>query len=82
MTRAFLGGLSLASILFAPPWIPFLCMGALVARFCAWEALFLAGIVDLLYVPTGGIWGIPMPTTLILFIALVSLEPVRQKLLL
>ena len=81
MVRAFLGGLSLASILFAPFWVAILFMGALAVRFCAWEVLFLGALIDLLYVPAGGIWHIPIPATLTFFLVLALFEPFRRKIL-
>jgi hypothetical protein len=82
MIRALIGGVSLAGILFAPAWVPFVGIGALAIRFRAWEVLVLGAIIDLVYVPPGGVWGIPIPATLFAFILLVLFEPIRQKLLL
>ena len=81
MTRALLGGLSLAGILFAPLWMPLLFMGALAVRFYAWEVVFFGAIIDLLYVPLGGVLHIPIPATLVAFLFLLSFEPIRRKLL-
>ena len=82
MIRAFLGGLSFAGALFAPPWLPLVCAGVLTVRFRAWEVLILGALIDLLYVPAGGLYGIPIPATLTAFILLIGFEPIRRKLLL
>ncbi len=79
--RAFVGGLSFASILFAPPWLPLICAGALTVRFRAWEVLIAGALIDLLYVPPEGLYGIPIPATLFAFILFVGFEPIRRKLL-
>lgn len=79
--RAFLGGLSLASILFATPWIVFLTSLALAVRFQAWEVLFFGMLIDVLYAPPGGIYGIPIPATIIAFIVIIGFEPFRRKLM-
>ncbi len=79
--RAFIGGISFASVLFAPPWVPIIGAGILAARFRAWEIVLLGAFIDILYVPPGGIWGIPIPATLTAFILLVGFEPFRKKLL-
>lgn len=81
MFRAFIGGISFASVLFVPPWIPLIGAGILALRFRAWEILLLGALIDILYVPPGGIYGVPIPATLTAFILLVGLEPFRQKLL-
>ncbi len=82
MFRAFLGGLSLASIFFVAPWAVFLTSGILATRFRAWEILFFGALVDILYVPPDGFYNIPIPATLTALILLVGLEPLRRKLML
>mgnify|MGYP001619604389 CR=1 FL=1 len=81
MIRAFIGGLAFASALFAPPWLPLVGAGLLTVRYRAWEVLVLGALIDLLYVPPGGFFGIPIPATLTAFILLVGFEPIRRKLL-
>jgi len=81
MVRAFIGGLSFASVLFAPIWVPLIGAGALAIRFRAWEILVLGALVDLLYVPPEGIFGIPIPATIITFFLLMGFEPLRKKIL-
>ncbi len=81
MIRAFIGGLSFASVLFAPPWLPLIGAGMLTVRFRAWEVIALGALIDLLYVPPGGFFGVPIPATLTAFILLVGFEPIRRKLL-
>ena len=81
MVRAFVGGLSFASALFAPPWLPFLFAGALTVRFRAWEVLILGALIDLLYVSPDGLYGIPIPATLLAFVLFAGFEPLRRKLL-
>lgn len=80
--RAFVAGISFASVLFASPWVPIVGAGILAVRFRAWEILILGALIDLLYVPPGGFFGIPIPATLVAFILLLGLEPFRKKLLL
>ena len=81
MLRAFIGGISFASVLFAPPWVPIIGVGILALRFRAWEILFLGAMIDIIYVPPGGIYGVPIPATLIALVLLSGLEPFRKKLL-
>lgn len=79
--RAFLGGLSLASIFFATPLIVLLASLALAIRFRAWEVLFFGILIDVLYAPPGGIYGIPIPATIIACVVVVGFEPLRRKLM-
>lgn len=53
----------------------------LTVRFRAWEVIALGALIDLLYVPPGGFFGIPIPATLTAFILLAGFEPIRRKLL-
>lgn len=82
MFRAFLGGLSLASIFFAAPWLVLITSSILAVRFRAWEILLFGALIDILYVPPGGIYGIPIPATIVAFTLLAGFEPFRRKLML
>ncbi|MBP9669460.1 MAG: hypothetical protein KBE09_04185 [Candidatus Pacebacteria bacterium] len=80
MIRAFIVGVAIACIFFAPAWVPLLMVGLLALRFAAWEAVLVGFLVDLLYAPLGFFWGVPMPATLLMFIVVCALYPWRTQL--
>ena len=41
--------------IFAPWWIPAICIVLLSVRFRAWEAILLGVLMDLLWLPAGGL---------------------------
>ncbi len=80
MIRAFISGVAMASVFFAPAWVPLLTVGMLALRFAAWEAVLVGFLVDLLYAPGGFFWGIPMPATLLMLVVVIALYPWRTQL--
>ncbi|MEK7628750.1 MAG: hypothetical protein AAB421_05060 [Patescibacteria group bacterium] len=81
MIRPFISGLSFASVLFAPPWAPLILMGVLSLRFRAWEILIMGVCVDLLYLPPGGFYMIPIPATICATAILIGFEPFRRNIM-
>jgi hypothetical protein len=69
------------SILFAPVWVTVLLLGALAVWWRAWEVIPAGFIIDALYMPEGGLFGIPFVATLACTIAVWGLEPIRAYLL-
>jgi hypothetical protein len=66
---------------FAPWWVPFICMILLSLRFSAWEVPLIGLCVDLLWLPSGTHFALPLFT--LLGIALVwAASPLRKQLLL
>jgi hypothetical protein len=79
--RIFLGVLGILGTLFAPPWIPAVCIVLLALRFSAWEALFIGLAMDLLWLPTGSLLH-PFPFFTVGALLLVwALEPLRRQFL-
>lgn len=69
------------SVFFAPLWVAALVALLLSLRWRAWEVLVLGAFVDILWFPSGFMFGVPLAT--IFCIALVwILEPLRTQLLL
>ncbi len=63
--------------IFAPPWVPLICMGFLAFRYPAWEVLFLGLMMDFLWLPA-------LPHAFPLFTAAAfvlawGLEPLRKE---
>lgn len=82
MPRIVLFAAGLVSIVFAPPWVPFLFAVALAARWFAWEAVLLGLAIDLVYLAAPGtFFNIPFPATLATVVILLVCEPLRQRLL-
>jgi hypothetical protein len=44
-----------ASVFFAPWWVPLVCMVLLALRYPAWEVPLIGLLVDLLWLPGGGV---------------------------
>lgn len=80
--RPLITGIAFASALFAPPWMPMICAGALALRWRAWEVLPLGMLIDMLYLPAGQFFlGIPFPATLAALVLLWGFEPLRRQLM-
>jgi hypothetical protein len=78
--RIVIATIGLLGGIFLTPYIPLLAAAILALRFRAWEAMVLGLIVDMLWLPPGFMWGIPVAT--ILAIVLVwGLEPLRKEFL-
>lgn len=81
MIRVFVALLSFVSLLFLPFWVACI-LGILLAFF--WEApevIFLGVVTDLLYMPPGGVFYIPMPMTLAAIALVWLMVPIRKRLL-
>lgn len=80
--RVALIGIAITGVLYAPFWVPLLCMFALSARYRATEVPFIGLFIDLLWLPSIGFMN-PFPLFTMLGIVLLwLLEPLRRELLL
>jgi hypothetical protein len=77
ITIALIGVLSAAIL---SPWITLLCMVLLAARWRAWEVVALGMLVDILWLSSSAMWGIPF-ATLFSIVVVWALEPLRNELL-
>lgn len=63
------------------PWyVPAICIFLLALRFRAWEAIALGVFMDLLWLPPGSLFGLPIFTIGAIVVVWV-LEPLRSELL-
>jgi len=77
--RTFLSAVTFFSALYMPIWIFMLLALGLSVRYRAWEVICVAFIIDCLYLPIGGIFGLPFLTTLIAATFVWGLEPLRNR---
>jgi hypothetical protein len=68
-------------VLFAPWWVPLVCMILLSLRYAAWEVPIIGLCMDLVWLPSGGHFAIPV-FTLLGIIIVWSASPLRRQLLL
>ena len=80
IVRVLLAIAAFISALFAPVWLTAILGLILAARWEAWEVIFLGVLIDLLYLPPGGIFYIPMPATLIAIAVVWLMIPIRKRL--
>ncbi len=78
--RIFLAIGGLASVLFAPWWVPLLCMLILSLRYPAWEVLAIGLLMDFMWLPGGVGFSIPLFTILVICIVWMF-GPLRNQLL-
>ncbi len=52
--RFFLVIIALSGALFAPWWVPLLCMVFLTLRYASWEVPLIGLLIDLLWLPAEG----------------------------
>ncbi len=69
-----------ASVFLAPPWLPLILSGILTLRYRAWEVIGVGLLIDLLYLGPAGFYGVPLPATMLLGLALIGFEPFRRQL--
>jgi len=78
--RVAIALLGCASVLFAPPWLTFLCMVILALRYRAWEVILIGMCADFIYLPAGFVY--PLPLFTLVALALVwALDPLRNEFL-
>jgi hypothetical protein len=82
MIRITLASLALISILFAPVWVTALLGVVLAILWEAWEVIILGLLVDLLYLPLGGFFHIPMIATLLAIGFVWAMIPIRKRIFL
>ncbi len=78
--RVLLGGIGFWGALFAPPWVPVLCIVLLSLRTSAPEAIILGFMMDMLWLPTVGFSSLPL-FTIASIIIVWGLEPLRHEFL-
>ena len=79
--RVFVAIAGFSGVVFAPWWLPVICMVLLSLRYAAWEVPLIGLLMDLAWLPAGGHLAIPVFT--LLGIAVVWLtSPLRRQLLL
>ncbi len=78
--RILLALFGLVSLFFAPAWVTLVCIVALSVRFRSWEALALGFMMDMLWLPTSPLHGMPLFTLFALGVVWI-LEPLRLQLL-
>jgi hypothetical protein len=64
-TNGIRGAIALGAVLgtfFAPWWVPFLCMVLLSLRYPAWEVPLIGLLIDLLWLPGGSGFAVPLFT--------------------
>ena len=79
--RIFVAFVGFVGALFAPWWVPLICMILLSLRFTAWEVPFIGLLIDFLWLPSGT--GFHPPLFMLIGIALVWIaSPLRKQFLL
>jgi hypothetical protein len=78
--RVFLGVGGLWGALFAPSWVPILCIVLLSLRWSAPECVLLGFLVDMLWLPTMMPGALPL-FTIASIIIVWGLEPLRHEFL-
>ncbi len=79
--RIFLDILGIVGALFAPPWVPAVCIILLALRYPAWEVLVIGLLMDFLWLPAGSLIQ-PFPFFTVGALVLVwGLEPLRRQFL-
>ena len=77
--RVLVASIGMAGAFFAPWWVPLVCMIVLAVRYPAWEVLFIGLVMDLLWLPEGGL---EIPVFLLAGIVLVWIcAPLRNQFL-
>ena len=79
LIRPTLALVGILGAIFAPPWVPLICMVLLAFRYPAWEVLFIGLLVDFLWLPAFA-HGAPL-FTIAGFILAWGLEPLRKEFL-
>jgi hypothetical protein len=81
VVRILLALAGLFGALFAPWWVPLICMILLSLRYPAWEVPLTGLLMDLVWLPSGGHFAIPLFTILGIIIVWLA-APLRRQLLL
>lgn len=67
-------------VLFAPPYVPLICMLLLSLRFRAWETLLIGFFMDMVWLPHAPFHAFPLYTCTAI-VMVWALEPLRLQLL-
>lgn len=79
--RVFVALIGFFGALFAPWWVPVICMVLLSLRFTAWEVPFIGLLIDLLWLPGNNTVSIPVFTLIGIVLVWVA-SPLRKQFLL
>jgi hypothetical protein len=79
--RLLLTIVGFASAIFGSPWLTALCIIALVIRYPAWEAILLAFMMDLMWLPSEPSLGAFPYFTVVSILLVWVLEPLRMRFL-
>lgn len=79
--RILLAIVGFVGAVIAPWWVPLACIVLLCLRFAAWEALAIGLFMDLLYLPHGAHFSVPL-YTLFAIAAVWLMQPMRAQFLL
>lgn len=75
--RIVVAAIGFLGAIFAPWWVPATCIVLLSIRFRAWEAVLLGLLMDLLWLPAGGL---PLFTAFAIVVVWIF-EPLRSEFL-
>lgn len=78
--RVLIGIVGFWGVLFAPSWVPMLCIVLLSLRWSAPECVILGFLVDMLWLPSIGLSSLPL-FTIASIIIVWGLEPLRHEFL-
>ena len=81
MIRTTLSILAFVSALFLPVWVTCILALVLIAVYQAPEVIVLGVVIDLLYMPPGGVFFIPMPATLGAIALIWIMIPIHERLM-
>ena len=79
LVRPSLVIIGILGAIFAPPWVPLICMVLLAFRYMAWEVLIMGMMVDFLWLPLGSHM-LPLFTVAGLILAW-GIQPLRKEFL-
>jgi len=80
MIRVLIALCAFVSALFFPAWVTIILAIILVTLWQAPEVILLGALFDLLYMPPGGVFFIPMPATLAAIVLVWVMIPIQKRL--
>ncbi len=78
--RTLLSLIGVLSVFVAPIWVPVVCAVCLALRWRAWEVLVIGALIDIVWLPSTVMYGIPLALSLSLIVVWMF-EPVRRELM-
>lgn len=79
--RVALALIGIFGVIFAPPWVPLLCIVLLSLRYRAWEALLIGLLADFMWLPPDAAYHAAPLFTLAALVVVWGLEPIRGEFL-